>query len=123
MESKQKTIFVVDDNAVNLTVAHGVLSKHYTLLAATSGAVMFEILERNQPDLILLDVEMPEMDGFEVITLLKSTEKTAHIPVIFLTSKTDGESILKGFSLGAVDYIDKPFVPDYLIGRIEHFIL
>jgi putative two-component system response regulator len=84
---------------------------------------MLKILEKNIPDLILLDVEMPEMNGYEVIKVMKGKAETAQIPVIFLTAKSDGESELEGLSLGAIDYIFKPFSPLLLLKRIENHLL
>nr|AGS54394.1 response regulator [uncultured bacterium contig00104] len=77
------------------------------------------MLEKNTPDLVLLDVEMPEMNGYEAIEIMKAKKETAKIPVIFLTAKSDNESELKGLSLGATDYIYKPFTPALLRKRIE----
>jgi len=88
-----------------------------------SGAVMLKMLENVIPDLILLDVDMPEMDGYEVIKRLKASEKTASIPVIFLTALDNEEMELKGLSFGATDYITKPFPPPLLLKRIEQHLL
>ncbi|MDR1579937.1 MAG: response regulator, partial [Synergistaceae bacterium] len=82
-------------------------------------AKMFDLLERNEPELILLDIDMPEMDGYEAIKILKENPATRDILVIFLTGKSDSESELEGLSLGAVDYISKPFMPPLLRKRIE----
>jgi putative two-component system response regulator len=82
-----------------------------------------KLLEKNIPDLILLDVEMPEMNGYEAIKIIKGKKETEHIPVIFLTARNDVEGELEGLSLGAVDYITKPFRPPLLIKRIEAHLL
>ncbi|MCL2811386.1 MAG: response regulator, partial [Clostridia bacterium] len=108
-ENRCKSIIMVDDDTTNLTVARNNLAGKYTFFTAPSGAKLFQILEKVTPDLILLDIAMPEMDGFAIIKLLKSTKKTWDIPVIFLTAKIDPESEVKGLDLGAVDYITKPF--------------
>ena len=119
----QKTIFLVDDDVTNLAIGNDTLSQMYKTLTMNSGARLIKILESHTPDLILLDVEMPEMNGYETIELLKSKEETKKIPVIFLTAQSDVESELKGLSLGAIDYIIKPFSPPLLLKRIEMHLL
>jgi len=119
-----KIIFIVDDNATNLLTAKNALaegSSHKTF-ALPSAERMFKLLEKITPDLILLDVNMPEMDGFEALSKLKENEKYKHIPVIFLTAKRDTESEMRGFEIGAVDFINKPFSPPVLIKQIEMHI-
>jgi putative two-component system response regulator len=110
---------VVDDNVANLKIAKNALSDLYDAFTVPSAAKMFELLERNLPKLILLDVDMPDMDGYEAIGVLKSKSKTANIPVIFLTAKNDPDNELRGLSTGAVDYISKPFMPQLLRKRVE----
>ncbi|MCL2226394.1 MAG: response regulator [Oscillospiraceae bacterium] len=119
MSADRKTIFLVDDNRSNLVMGKTALSGIYNVFTVNSGARMFQALEKTTPDLILLDVEMPEMDGYDVLERLKSDENTAHIPVIFLTAMNSEETEFKGLSLGAVDYITKPFSPPLLLKRIE----
>jgi len=119
MTTERKTIYLVDDNITNLTLGKNALVKHYKVFTLDSGFSLLKIMEKNIPDLILLDVEMPEMNGYEVIKIIKSRKETKDIPVIFLTSKTDGDSELEGLSLGAIDYITKPFSPVLLLKRIE----
>jgi len=114
-----KTLFVVDDNHTNLEVAQRELSHTYKVLTIPSAAKMFKMLERITPDIILLDIEMPEMDGFEACRLLKANAKTKGIPVIFLTAKSDAETETKGFELGVVDFISKPFSAPVLLKRLE----
>jgi len=114
---------MVDDDITNLTVARNNLSDKYDIFTAPSGERLFALLKRVVPDLILLDVDMPEMNGYEVIKLLKAMPDIAHIPVIFLTSKIDPENEMEGLSLGAVDYITKPFSKELLIKRIDLHIL
>ena len=122
-ESRREIIIMVDDDVINLTVARNNLIGKYDVVTVPSGKKLFGILERVTPDLILLDIEMPDMDGYEAIKKLKSTGKTAHIPVIFLTAKIDPHDEVMGLNLGAVDYITKPFSKELLIKRIELHIL
>jgi len=117
-----KTVFIVDDNDTNLMAAKLALSGIYKTFALPSSERMFQLLERLTPDLILLDVDMPEMDGYQTIQTLKSSSKHKSIPVIFLTAKQDAESEIRGFELGALDYINKPFSPPVLVRRIETHI-
>jgi len=118
MENRKASIIVVDDDITSLTIAKRDLASLYRVLTVPSGKTFFQFLEKMTPDLILLDIEMSGMDGYEVISKLKSTKETEHIPVIFLTAKTDSESEMKGLSLGAVDYIKKPFSRELLIERV-----
>jgi putative two-component system response regulator len=114
-----KTIFVVDDNDTNLIAAKSTLEKHYRTLTMPSAAKMFKLSEKITPDLILLDVEMPEMNGFQALEALKADSVLQDIPVIFLTAMQDTASEIKGFELGALDFIIKPFSPPVLLKRIE----
>ena len=123
MDNNRETIILVDDNVTNLTVGMNSLDDVYDVFTAPSGSKLFAILDRVLPDLILLDIEMPEMDGYEVIQILKASSKTANIPVIFLTSKIDPVNEVKGLDLGAVDYITKPFSPQLLRKRVELHLL
>jgi len=116
---KVKCIFLVDDNPVNLKVGRTALQEHYAVLTIPSGSKLLSVLKKTKPDLILLDVEMPEMSGYDVIKELKADPETREIPVIFLTGKTDPENERMGYSLGAVDYICKPFSPQLLLEKIE----
>ena len=119
MEGEKKLIFLVDDNPANLRIGKNVLSGMYTVATVPSGAKLFSLLENNNPALILLDIDMPEMDGYEAIKILKSKPETKDIPVIFLTGMTDSANEDKGYALGAVDFITKPFDPPSLISCIE----
>jgi putative two-component system response regulator len=119
MEEHRKIIMIVDDNIANLRIAKNSLSDAYDVFTVPSAAKMFDLLERNKPELILLDIDMPEMDGYEAIKILKGNPETSGILVIFLTGKSDSESELEGLSLGAVDYISKPFMPPLLKKRVE----
>jgi len=123
METKRKAIFLVDDDMTNLTIGKKALTGVYSVFTLNSAAVMFEMLENLTPDLILLDVNMPEMDGHKAIKILKANAKTTHIPVIFLTALNDEEMELQGLSLGAMDYITKPFSIPLLLKRIEVHLL
>jgi len=114
-----KTIFVVDDSDVNLLKEKQALEGRYRVFTMPSAAKMFSLFEKVMPDLILLDIEMPEMDGFTAMELLKQDEKTENIPVMFLTATVDENIEARGFELGAVDFITKPFFKQALIRRIE----
>jgi len=123
MDNSRDTIIIVDDNMTTLTAAKNSLSGKYNVFTAPSGEKMFLLLERVAPALVLLDIEMPGMDGYEALERMKNRERTAHIPVIFLTAHIDPESEIKGLNLGAVDYITKPFSRELLLKRIELHIL
>jgi putative two-component system response regulator len=114
---------MVDDDMTILSVGDELLSKHYNVVTFSSGILLLKMLEKFIPDLILLDVEMPNMSGYETIKHLKEKQEINHIPVIFLTAKNDIESELEGLSLGAIDYIFKPFTPPLLLKRIEVHLL
>ncbi len=117
--SDKKKILMIDDVSLNHATARTVLEDTYDLYEATSGREAFELLKEITPDLILLDVVMPEMNGMEVLNRLKSIPAYKDIPVIFLTADTSPEAEVKGFQLGIVDYITKPFVPMVMKKRIE----
>jgi len=114
-----KKVVMVDDDITNLIIAKNALIDKYDVFTVPSGKKLFRLLERVIPDLILLDVEMPDMDGYEVIKALKSSKNTEDIPVIFLTGHIDPESEIKGFDMGACDYISKPFSKQILLKRVE----
>ncbi|MCL2004156.1 MAG: response regulator [Oscillospiraceae bacterium] len=118
-EVKKHRILVVDDENSNIMALSHILSPEYTVYAAKSGAGALSAAEKYQPDLILLDIIMPDLDGFEVLAALKSSDKTKDIPVVFLTSMIDPQDATKGLSLGAVDYIIKPFSRGRLLKRVE----
>jgi len=123
MTDEKKLIILVDDNPANLRIGKNVLAKSYTVATAPSGEKLFSLLENNNPALILLDIDMPQMNGYEAIKILKEKPETRDIPVIFLTAKTDSVDEFTGLSLGAIDYITKPFQPDLLLKRIEVHLL
>lgn len=112
-------ILIVDDEPNNLQVMNQVLANHYHLLFAKNGRRAIELAQQQQPQLILLDVMMPEMDGFETCRLLKQDTKTAKIPVIFVTAMSEVEDEYQGFELGAVDYITKPISPATVRARVR----
>jgi putative two-component system response regulator len=114
-----KTIFAVDDSDTNLSIVKKALEKSYRVLTMPSAAKMFTLLEKITPDLILLDVEMPDMNGFEALLCLKSNPSQRDIPVIFLTGYTDDEIEAQGFEMGVVDFITKPFSTPVLLNRIK----
>ena len=123
METDKKLIILVDDNLANLKIGNNILEEKYDVATAPSAKKMFSLLENNNPALILLDIDMPEMNGFEAIEILKSKQETKNIPVIFLTAKNEAADEFVGLSLGATDYITKPFQPPLLLKRIEVHIL
>ena len=113
-------ILVVDDTPANIqTVAAILKGKGYQLSVATSGQQALDVLSRIRPDLILLDVMMPEIDGFETCRRIKNTEACRDIPIIFLTAKTETADIVNGFEVGAVDYVAKPFNAHELLARVN----
>ena len=119
MFESKPSILVVDDTPANLTLMTGLLQDDYQVRAATSGEKALKIAcSENPPDLILLDIMMPEMDGHEVCRRLKADEKTQDIPIIFLTAMSEAEDEEKGLKLGAVDYITKPVSPPIALARI-----
>ena len=122
MESKKK-IVLVDDDIVSLLVGKNALLDAYDLHTVPSGKALFELLAHVVPDLLLLDIEMPGMDGYEVLNTLRSDARTAHIPVIFITARDRADDELAGLELGAVDYITKPIAPALLRKRIAMYLL
>lgn len=123
MQANRKKILLVDDNPVNLKMARNTLMSLYDVFTVPGAEKLFVFLEKTLPDMILLDVLMPGVDGYDAMRRLMRDDRTKHIPVIFLTSKTDAGSELEGLSLGAVDYITKPFVPQLLLKRVETHML
>ena len=119
MSGARDKIILVEDNMATLTMGRNMLKTFYEVYPAPSAAKLFEILINVIPDLILMDIEMPEMDGYEAMRRLKADPRFADIPVIFLTAKDDEDSELEGLNLGAVDYCYKPFSAPLLLKRIE----
>ena len=123
MSENKNTVLIVDDNPNNLKVVAGVLKEEgYDFRMAKSGAQALKVLEKIKPDLILLDIQMPEMDGFETCKRIKADESNEAIPVIYLTANTDTESINKAFKSGGVDFVTKPFNSEELLARIKTHI-
>ena len=120
--NKKFTILLADDEKTNLDILGDILSPIYHLLVSTSGSRAIELAIAHKPHLILLDVLMPDMSGFEVITTLKASDVTSRIPVIFITGLTSVEDEEKGFFLGAVDYIAKPFNKSIVKARVNTHI-
>ena len=123
MEAVRDVIVMVDDDITNLNVARNNLADRYSIVTVPSGEKLFSLLDKVSPALILLDIEMPVMNGYEVMKRLKDDQRSAHIPVIFLTAKIDPASEVEGLNLGAVDYITKPFSRELLIKRIDLHLL
>ena len=117
-----KHILIVDDVTTNLKCAAEVLKDTYDVTTAKSGKAALQILREIQPDLIMLDVNMPEMNGFEVMERIKEDPVTRDIPVIFLTAEADKENEVTGLKMGAMDFIKKPFEPDIMRSRIEKIL-
>lgn len=114
------TILAVDDTPDNLLLISGLLKDEYHLKVANGGERAIKIAQSdNPPDLILLDIMMPDIDGYEVCRILKADEKTSHIPIIFLTAKTEVEDETHGLEMGAVDYITKPISPPIVLARVK----
>jgi putative two-component system response regulator len=122
MEKEVKRILLVDDNATNLTAGKAILKDLYKVYPAPSAEIMFDLLENIIPDLILLDIEMPDKNGYEALKELKADERWRDIPVIFVTARSDEGSELEGLSLGAIDYVTKPFSAPLLLKRIENHL-
>jgi putative two-component system response regulator len=118
----QKTIFMVDDNVTNLAKAEEALENDYLVITLSAAEKMFTVLEKVIPDLILLDIDMPGMDGLETIKLLKANSKYSDIPVIFLTGLTNPDTEAYCIELGAVDFIAKPFSEPVLLNRIRNHL-
>jgi phosphoserine phosphatase RsbU/P len=125
MNAEAKTVLLVDDEPANIQIVNSILKDIYKTRIATSGAKALELANQDPaPDLILLDVLMPGMNGYEVCSHLKSANRTQDIPVIFLTGQTEIDDETKGFDVGAVDYIHKPFSPAVVQARVRtHLVL
>ncbi|MCL2107713.1 MAG: diguanylate cyclase [Oscillospiraceae bacterium] len=121
--ARKRAVLIVDDENSNIIALNSILSGEYTTYAAKSGAAAIAAAEKYAPDVILLDIIMPDMDGYEVITVLKSTELTKDIPVIFITGLRNSEDEEKGLSLGAADYISKPFSSAIVKLRLRNQIM
>jgi len=115
-------VLIVDDNDINLLLLVGILENNYNVTTINNSYKALELIKNNKYDLILLDVMMDEIDGFEICKILKSDTKTSEIPIIFITALADKESIEKGFEIGAVDYITKPFNKHELSAKVKNHI-
>jgi two-component system, sensor histidine kinase and response regulator len=123
VDRREATLLIVDDKPQNLRLISDFLAEQgFELMLTRSGAQALEKIQREMPDLVLLDVTMPEMDGFEVCRRLKLDPRTASVPVIFMTALDDTAHKVQGFRLGAVDYITKPIQREELLARIEHHV-
>ncbi|MEM7019835.1 MAG: response regulator, partial [Pseudomonadota bacterium] len=124
-KANELNILIVDDNANNLFTLRTLIENHLTanIIEANSGFAALEVVERHRIDLILLDIQMPEMDGFEVAETLGGRKKTRHIPIVFLTAAYKAEEFQsRGFEVGAADYLTKPIDPTQLITRIRAYL-
>ncbi|MCK5686469.1 response regulator, partial [bacterium] len=119
MQDNTPTILIVDDTKTNIDILLELLSDDYELMVALDGKSAIEIAGQEDIDLILLDIMMPGMDGFETCMILQENKSTKDIPVIFLTAKTDEESIAKAYDVGGLDYVTKPFKVKELLARVK----
>jgi len=119
MQSSEGKILIVDDSVNNIELLSDILGDDYEILFATNGKKALQMVPELLPDLILLDIVMPEMDGYETIKILKTQLNTAHIPIIFISAKSETTDAIKGFQHGAVDYISKPFSVEEVKARIK----
>jgi len=115
-------ILVVDDEKPNLNVLNFILHREYVVYLAKDGQTALELAEEYLPDLILLDIILPDLDGYEVMTRLKASEKTRNIPVIFITGLNSSEDVEKGLQMGAADYITKPFSAGIVLEKARQHI-
>lgn len=119
------SLLIVDDVPANISIMHSLLKEHYRILVAITGRRALEMARGDSPpDLILLDVAMPEMDGYQVCAALKADPRTREIPVLLVTANADIEGEARGFAVGCADYITKPISPPVLLARVRtHLIL
>lgn len=122
MMKNRKHILVIDDVTTNLRCLGEVLKDFYSVSMVKSGAQALKLMKKTKPDLVLLDVKMPEMDGYETFSHMKEDEELSSVPVIFLTADKADESEIKGRKMGAADYIKKPFEPVEMLKRIEYIL-
>jgi two-component system, sensor histidine kinase and response regulator len=121
-DMKRQTVLIVDDTPANLDLLHAILRNQYHTVTASSGAEALERISAQKPDLILLDVMMPDLDGYQLCTILKSDQRTRDIPVIFVSAKTQEDDEVKGLELGAIDYITKPISPHIVKARVRNHL-
>ena len=117
----QSTILIVDDNRTNVAIMEEIL-ENYQVISATGGEEALKQARDLRPDLILLDIMMPGIDGYEVCTQLRKDERSKDIPIIFLTAKTEKEDIDKAFGIGGQDYIAKPFDANDLMEKVKKYL-
>ena len=118
----EELILLVDDDPGNLKHAQTILGEEFRISATTSGKMAVSLLDRIIPDLILLDVNMPEMDGFQTLAAIREKEGGANIPVVFLTADSDASTETRCFEAGAMDFVAKPFVPQVLVSRVRRIL-
>lgn len=121
-ERNKKRILAVDDAAFILSRITDALGKHYDMVTVNSGSRALKYLDKNKPDLILLDIRMPVRDGFDILREIRAMEDRADIPIIMLTAIEDKQSVMKGIELGVRDYILKPFTPEDLFERVQRVL-
>ncbi len=121
-ESTRKSVLIVDDTPTNIDILIEILAEDYEVAVATDGDSALESVDESKPDLILLDIMMPGMDGYQVCSILKKHESTRDIPVVFITAMNDIKDEIKGFEVGAVDYITKPFSPPVVQRRVKSIL-
>ena len=122
-EEKKYTILIVDDEPTNIAVLNAMLRYNYKVKAALNGEDAIKVAKSYpQPDLILLDVVMDEMDGFEVCEIIKNNKNTKHIPIIFVTALNESKSDKKGIEIGAIDFFNKPYSAPIILKRIENHL-
>lgn len=119
ISSERPTVMVIDDEPFNLSLMDGVLNKDYTVKKVSSGSEALKLAFADSPDLFLVDVMMPTMDGFEVCRQLKKNPATMHVPVIFITAKNEIKDEELGFSVGASDFIHKPISAPIVAARVR----
>ena len=123
MERKKQRILIVDDIAQNITVLYTILRSEYSIVVAKNGLKALEIARTdNPPDLILLDIMMPEMDGYQVLQELKADERTRLIPVVFVSAKDDSTDKATGYKLGVSDYLTKPVDPSQVMRVVKSML-
>ncbi|MDM8537658.1 response regulator [Desulfobacterales bacterium HSG17] len=122
MSDNKVRILIVDDEPNNLRLMMQILGDPYQLSFAANGIKALEVVQKIDFDMILLDIMMPEMDGYEVCRRLKADEKTKHIPIIFVTAKDDSNNEARGLELGAIDYIAKPVSPAIVKARVKNYL-
>ncbi|MEO5333210.1 MAG: response regulator [Magnetococcus sp. YQC-5] len=121
-QMEQQTILIVDDQPLNIEILNEVLQDSYRIVFATNGLDALELVESQKPDLLLLDVVMPGIDGYQVASRLKADPVTQQIPIIFITSMSDKKYETTGLQMGAVDYIIKPIDPDRVLDTVRRHL-